>query len=430
MRTEKFDSIIIIILLVITFTLLLMHHYAFNKSFIIDTNTPFKHEAITDSGLGGKSTANISLKDDKFLLDCHIIASEYPWPFCEISFDLGATLEEPTDLSRFKHAKVFVKYIGGNSASIRFQIRSHNPVYSTIEDVDSWKYNGLEYWPSNNNYPVKIPLNALQVATWWLVEREIPIEHSSPELNQVMVLEIATGNNIVPGHYQIQIEKIEFTGKYFTDRQVYFTIIILWTILALIGLALNIKRFKFKLKRALSRADELKRLNKLLNVESSELKNLVERDPLTGALNRAGVEEIFSNEFKVISLIFIDIDFFKPLNDKYGHNVGDEILKAFVKLISENSRSTDFLARWGGEEFLMICPNTKLHEAYDLAESLRQLIEDFSWAYQIKLTASFGVAQKENETTTDLIERADKALYAAKARGRNTVVVSDNLEAL
>ncbi len=159
-------------------------------------------------------------------------------------------------------------------------------------------------------------------------------------------------------------------------------------------------------------------------MESKALKNQAERDPLTGALNRNGIEAIFTNEIEDLSLMFIDIDHFKPINDNYGHAIGDEILIAFVKLISENSRSTDFLARWGGEEFLLICPNTKLKEATELAESFRNLLMNHQWVNEIKLTASFGVAQKTKESVTDFIERADKALYSAKAQGRNRVVTS------
>ena len=433
MRNEKFDNIILIGLIFITAMIIALHHFSLNHALVIDTKSHFPVEIITDSSVNGKSTATLTKTDDYFLLDCNIVKSDYRWPFCEITFsfakDTNGHNTAPIDLSTYEKVKVSAQYLkkdekSHDAVAIRFQLRTFNPVYSTIQEQESWKYNGVEYWPEKNYYPVEIPMKSLQVSTWWLLEREIPIEHSMPEFDQVMGLEIATGNSIPPGYYQLKIEKIEFFGKIYSNKQVYSFVIAMWVMAAIFGLFVNLQRSKEKLYRARQRTQELKQLNQLLNVESKALKNQAERDPLTGALNRNGIEAIFTNEIEDLSLMFIDIDHFKPINDNYGHAIGDEILIAFVKLISENSRSTDFLARWGGEEFLLICPNTKLKEATELAESFRNLLMNHQWVNEIKLTASFGVAQKTKESVTDFIERADKALYSAKAQGRNRVVTS------
>lgn len=434
MQREKFNNIILLALIFVTTLIALLHQYSLNHTLTIDTNTPYLVQTVTDKtgGNNGNSEATLTKNEDHFLLDCHIIASNYAWPFCEITvnflYDDKNKSHKPIDLTTYQHAEVSATYINETNAGIRFQLRTFNPAYSTLADESTWKYNGIEYWPNLNKYPVKIPLNGLQVSTWWLLEREIPIEYSGPEFDQVVVLEIATGNNIPPGRYQLKIEKIEFVGKTFTNKQVYSFIISLWVIAAIIGLFINLKRSKEKLARSIKRADELKKLNRLLNVESEALKSQAERDPLTGALNRAGCEAIFTSEIKMLSIIFIDIDHFKPINDYHGHGVGDEILVEFVRRISENCRSTDFLARWGGEEFILICPNTQLEEAHELAESLRVMLSEHTWTQSISLTASFGVAQKGDEPLDQFIERADQALYAAKTRGRNRVVVSTSKE--
>lgn len=431
MRSEKFDSLILIGLLLLTIFIILLQRFAFQTSFIIDVNSPFPVNSLSDEPINnGKSKASLTKNADHFLLDCHIIPSNYPWPFCEMAvsfaFDENKNFTQALDLSSYKKIKVSAQYLGESSASIRFHLRSYNQSYSSYNDQKTWKYNGIEYWPQTNDYPVIFPLDALQVSTWWLIEQEIPIAHSAPEYDQVMVLEIATGNGIEPGHYQLKIEKIEFVGNIFSNTEVYIFIISMWVFTAIISLFVNLKRSKIKLAKSLNRTIELQQLNRLLNVESKALKNQVERDPLTGALNRSGIEAVFTNEIKVISLIFIDIDHFKPINDQFGHDIGDEVLVEFVKLISENCRSTDFLARWGGEEFLLICPNTALNEAYELAQCLRAMIEEHHWVKEIKLTSSFGVAQKTKEAIAQTINRADQALYAAKARGRNKVIISEN----
>ncbi len=388
----------------------------------------FAINAVTDKSNGGASVASLTKAKDHWLLDCQIIHSNYPWPFCEVTISFVTNKKQQAtpllDLSSFSRANVYAKYIADKNTSIRFQLRSFNQAYSTMDDPDSWKYNSIEYWPNKNQYPVSIPMSSLQVATWWLNERAIPIENSSPEFKQIALLEIATGVNVQPGRYQLKIERIEFIGKIFSNTQVYTFVIIMWISAALFGLLINNKRAKQKLDKAIKRTKELKQLNRLLNVESEALKQRAVRDPLTGALNREGVESIFSEEIKILSLMFIDIDHFKAINDNYGHAIGDEILVAFAQLISENSRSTDFLVRWGGEEFLLICPNTNLKESSELADSLRQLINNTDWVEDIKLSASFGVAQRSDESSSQLIARADQALYKAKVQGRNKVVVS------
>src|SRR5690606_7568310 len=149
-----------------------------------------------------------------------------------------------------------------------------------------------------------------------------------------------------------------------------------------------------------------------------DLEEKLSRDPLTGALNREGVAKVFEcregSSDQNLSIIFIDIDHFKVINDTYGHNIGDNVLVKFVELITENTREVDVLARWGGEEFLLACPNTQLQYATRLAEKLRLCVEQHRWPDGISLTASFGVAQMEDELPAEFIGRADEALYTAK----------------
>ena len=429
MPNEKYDNIFLIGLLTFTVLLLLLHQVSFNKSLVVDVNSPYSSQVTSDNTVqGGRSTANLITNKDYLLLECDIIASSYAWPFCEISFEFHTAIIDNSssymDLSLYENVHITAQYLNETPSRIRFHLRTFNPLYSKLNDKNTWKYNGIEFSPNKDGSPVSIPLKAMQVPSWWLVEQDIPIMNSSPELDRVMTLEIATGNGIKPGKHQLKVSKIEFTGKMFSDAQLYSFIIFIWIFAALTGLFINLKRSKKTLEKSFKRTEELKQLNRLLNVETKEFRNKSERDPLTGALNRSGIEAIFTDEIKILSLIFIDIDHFKTINDTYGHAIGDKILVEFVRIINKNSRTTDFLARWGGEEFLLICPNTNLEEAFELSESLRIILSEHQWVEKIALTASFGIAQKEDETINEFIERADKALYSAKAKGRNTVVKS------
>ena len=124
-----------------------------------------------------------------------------------------------------------------------------------------------------------------------------------------------------------------------------------------------------------------------------------------------------------LSIIFFDIDDFKALNDKLGHETGDEILVELSALINGLIRSSDLLARWGGEEFIIVLPETNHAQAMALAEKLRLIIETHTFVITAKLTCSFGVTQlKKDDDETSLLKRVDTALYSAKESGKNRVI--------
>jgi len=119
----------------------------------------------------------------------------------------------------------------------------------------------------------------------------------------------------------------------------------------------------------------------------------------------------------------LDIDFFKKINDTYGHIIGDEVLIRVANKIKENIRETDIFGRWGGEEFLIIATNTSLEYGYNLALKLCNVLEDEIKIKDINVTASFGVTQIKDDDKDEnvLLNRADTALYSSKENGRNMV---------
>ena len=171
--------------------------------------------------------------------------------------------------------------------------------------------------------------------------------------------------------------------------------------------------------------DLLKTINQLI----IEKDHLAETDPLTKIYNRLKFDNIFASEIMRVqryetplSLIIFDIDDFKQINDTYGHNVGDNVLIELTRVVSNNIRTTDIFARWGGEEFVILTPNTDMDHAKELAERLRVAIEDSIFKEASTVTCSFGVAEfRENDTTDTLSKRADDALYEAKKSGKNRV---------
>ncbi|WP_019616440.1 GGDEF domain-containing protein [Psychromonas ossibalaenae] len=151
-------------------------------------------------------------------------------------------------------------------------------------------------------------------------------------------------------------------------------------------------------------------------------------DSLTELLNRRAIEYKLASEWhrfirykEPFCLVILDIDDFKKINDNFGHLKGDEILKEVAEKLDANTRKTDFCARWGGEEFLILCPVSELAQAIVLAEKLRINIHR-AVKGRIELSASLGVSQADpNTSLQDVIKRADLALYKAKLKGKNCV---------
>ncbi|MDA3945578.1 MAG: diguanylate cyclase [Helicobacteraceae bacterium] len=169
--------------------------------------------------------------------------------------------------------------------------------------------------------------------------------------------------------------------------------------------------------------------------DRKKIEALSRLDPLTNLGNRAMLDEEMKNELERVaryssnlSIIMLDIDFFKHINDTYGHLTGDAVLQKIAALLKNGIRKTDKVGRWGGEEFLILCPETTLEYAEVLAENLRKQIEAVDFGIAGDQTASFGLSSyQESDTADTILTRADNALYKAKEEGRNRVVLAGHL---
>lgn len=169
-----------------------------------------------------------------------------------------------------------------------------------------------------------------------------------------------------------------------------------------------------------------------LNEQRLALERLATTDTLTGLPNRRRLEEACELQMarvkryqEKLSVVIVDVDHFKSVNDTHGHQVGDQVLKHVAEVLSTTVRESDFVGRWGGEEFMVLCPNTKAADARLVAEKLRAAIAGHAFPVVGKKTASFGVAElARGEALEKAVERADEALYQAKESGRNRVEVA------
>lgn len=173
--------------------------------------------------------------------------------------------------------------------------------------------------------------------------------------------------------------------------------------------------------------DSMREQNTKLSTSNKNLHQKAYFDTLTKVLNRSGLFEKIHKELqhKNYCIAILDIDKFKIINDTYGHDVGDKVLKELATLISSKIRTDDIFARWGGEEFLLIIENNNLAIAQSICEKIRKEVENFNFTTVDKLTISLGVStyKSNNQSFDDVLKNADKALYDAKNSGRNRVFV-------
>ncbi|MGC2161916.1 MAG: GGDEF domain-containing protein [Silvibacterium sp.] len=167
-----------------------------------------------------------------------------------------------------------------------------------------------------------------------------------------------------------------------------------------------------------------------LCAKRNDLHILATTDGLSGLMNRRTFDEVLERELRhserrhqPVAVLLIDLDRFKEINDEYGHQMGDEVIRRVSQLLCINTRAMDAVARYGGEEFAMILRGMQLHQAESIAERLRTQIEAMAGLPEpIRVTASIGIAVKgAGDTVTSLIQRSDKALYMSKRSGRNRV---------
>lgn len=181
-----------------------------------------------------------------------------------------------------------------------------------------------------------------------------------------------------------------------------------------------------------NRIESLERENSLLKAEREILLKKSLTDPLTGLYNRIKIQEIFLHEQQQfidlgdqLSVILMDLDDFKQVNDTHGHNIGDKYLQAFAKVLKDSLRTVDIIGRWGGEEFIILLPKTSLEQTKETASRLKEDIKNIHCPKLGSRTASFGLSTlMTNDTLSTFVGRADEALLQAKVNGKDRIEVN------
>jgi diguanylate cyclase (GGDEF)-like protein len=265
-------------------------------------------------------------------------------------------------------------------------------------------------------------MSEFTVAEWWTTTYNQPREYSQLDVSNAIVFNIDLQGNVdlAGSEHEFHVDRIEFVGDWISAEYWYLGILCIWMIL---GTTYGISQW-LRMRRA-HRAQ----INDLEN-EKDMYQKLSTLDALTGVMNRYGISQFIAalGITRVsASVIVIDLDHFKRINDQRGHAVGDRVLRTMGEILSSTIRNTDAVGRWGGEEFVLVCPGASIGDAADLAEKLRHRIMQTNFIPEnpLPITASFGVATSgADQGFEDAFRQADQALYLAKNRGRNCVVTA------
>lgn len=428
LKTEKK----ILALVVVTLLAIILRPWILVSSHVIDPQDDHTRRIYDDVLNGGFSEVHwVDQPNDEW--KC-IIKEGFAYPFCGHELYLNNSFVDGIDLSGYSTMRLWLDY-EGSAPTVRVFLRNYNPAYSKDDDLKSTKYNAIEFEKEllNNDGYLELSLADFSVANWWLQMHSVPLRHSYSDFTNIVIIEIQTGSGIHLGEHRFKLKQIEFKRQIISTESWYLLIIVCW-IAAILGyLVVRVFSLKKELMSQQRKESELTQLNTLLDKQAKNMEVRAKRDPLTGAFNREGVEESLVealNEWHVsskhLSIVLLDLDHFKLINDTHGHAAGDQVLVELSTLVTSNIRASDRFARWGGEEFLLVCRDSELAETTSLAEKLRILIENHHFHGDTQVTASFGVASiNVDENLEGLFKRADEALYEAKRTSRNRVVASE-----
>jgi len=401
-----------ILLILLTLSTLAFLFLNPEKHTIINLNSADVN-VVDDRVVLGASVARVVKTNHGLEFSCQINKSHLAQPYCELVIDMqGLSKNKPStgmDFSDYTHIGLWIKHHHSTQPGTRIELRNFNSAYSVKEGEVILKPNSLEYLEAYVTNPVWLKLNDFSIPQWWNNSHNLSLSHGGTDFSNIYSIAITPSTKVQQGNYKLTIERIELKGQYVSNAVLIAVLIMLWSI-------------------ALGYIIRGVRTTKEVSVEVPEktaasIKFGSMSCPLTGALNRIGLRKCFDQlaptDLHNLSIIFFNIDYFEDLYPNYGQIKADKILQQFVNEINNTSRSSDTVARWSTEEFLLVCPDTELSQAVEVADKIRAAIQEAAWPNDIKITCSSGVAQMHDEELTNLISRANRALYQAKNSGNN-----------
>lgn len=330
------------------------------------------------------------------------------------------------DLTQFDTLELSMTYSGA-ARRIRVYMHNFNELYSQREDPKSRKFLSMTLPLSESINPVRINLSEFSVANWWLRENNNRRQWSTPEFSNITKIGV---DFIEKGKHRVAVQQIALIGKWIKITTLMYATIIGWMSAFLVEGVVRFYQLYLRSSRERRLIRELRIRQYNVEEEKENLKELASRDPLTGAFNRTGIQPLIhdlihsSLRGEGFGLMVLDLDYLKNVNDTYGHDTGDLVLKHFAASISNNLRETDYFARWGGEEFVIVCHLNSAESLSYFGEKLREIVDRISLkeCSDLHVSVSIGMTVAHpGDSFDDMFNRANIALHRAKFNGRNMI---------
>lgn len=384
----------------------------------------------SDQMIGGESRASW-IDEQQLHWRCDIKESAAA-RFCGLHLVLFPGGKEGVDLSSYEAIRVKLTAETSDSR-VRIFFRNHEQGFSEEGNLESAKFLNALIPIGDLGDEFSVNLQEFSVAEWWIAERNVPRRLAFPKFNDIRAIGVDLGVPPVVGVHELKLERMYFVGEWIPAEKWYRGILFSW-----VGALTLFSLYRYvQLRRRLAleegRLEDIAKNNSELKSESDKYRELSVHDKLTGTLNRRGFDQVMeqlSSELgpaEELALLVIDLDHFKRINDNRGHDVGDQVLVGVTELLRDNLGSEDALARWGGEEFLVLSPRLNMAGAQALAEKLRVCVADARLPIDppLRVTASigFGCFTRSDDFEAVFVQ-VDAALYRAKTAGRNQTSAS------
>lgn len=379
---------------------------------------------------GGISEGKLTMTDEGALLNCNIKPSS-TFAFCSFDIAIGDGKNKGLDFSQFESLDLWLEHTTTEPDTLIVYLINREE-FSDSSDPSSRnvsnKSNQHAILPTPEISYYSLTLNKFIVPSWWMLLHKATGSAGKANLDNVISLQLATGDSLNNRRIEILFKRAALSGKWISADTLYLELVVFWTLLLLLHISFRLYQLANQLKLKRSQNASLAELNSFLSIQRNQFEEMAKTDPLTGVSNRAGMRDLFEHmqnqRRQAYSLIMFDIDYFKLVNDTHGHQAGDDVIKGVTDLVARVIRDTDHLARWGGEEFIIVCADTKINQAAVLANNLRQQIAQAKFDCGVSVTCSFGLSeyrQQGKNSIEKMFEVADAALYRAKNGGRNCV---------
>jgi len=339
------------------------------------------------SGKGSASSAKVT--ENGAEMRCRVV-DRGPNPFAGIRFTRPSG-ENAVSLDWVEKLKLTASLDGPPNSYFRMYVRNQIPGVYDPTDEQSQQYNEVAFKLTNEPQTLVFDCDQFHVPSWWAEKYGTRFEHSMAQFDRVDSVELISGHNVRSKKLRLIVKKIEFCGYWVPPFVLYRTLLASWLTMGFGVVLQKFIEFRKQIGQAKERETRLRLINVSLESQASKLTKIAHRDGLTGLLNRLGLRKsprLLPEALEAsipVSLIIFDIDHFKMINDSRGHNFGDKVLADVGKVLHENAAADELIARWGGEEFLVVC--------------------------------------------FEALDRADRAMYHAKFSGRNQVVAFSHLPA-